>query len=351
MSMPNIRRVAAIDGGGRFIVLKEEIPEPKPGEVLIEVKASLVSPGTELGGIAQMRKNPQPEVKPRKFGYSNAGIVIKQGQGCEDIPIGLEVAGMGGSYALHSDYTCIPRNLLVSKPKEISFEEAAFAHLGATAMQAIRRAELQLGENFLVVGLGIVGQLAVQMGKLSGTHVMGMDLIPMRINLAGKGGAELAINPKEKNPIKCADKFTRHYGLDCALIAFGGNSTEIIEEVTQMMKTAPDTHKMGRIVIVGGANFQTHGLPVSMGNIDIRLSSRSGPGYHDEKYEHGADYPGALVQWTTERNMEEVLRFAAAGDIDLKMLITHRIPLDKFSEGAEILVTSPNEALGIILIP
>lgn len=351
MSKADVRRVAAIDSAGNFILLKEAIPEPKPGEVLIEVKASLISPGTELGGIPLRRKNPQPETKPCKFGYSNAGIVIKQGQGCEDIPLDLEVAGMGAGYALHSDYTCIPRNLLVPKPKELSFEKAAFAHLGATAMHAIRRAELQLGENFLIVGLGIVGQLAVQMGKLAGTHVMGMDLLPMRLDLARKGGAELAINPKEKNPIKCADEFTRHYGLDCALIAFGGNATEIIEQVTGMMKTAPDTHRMGRIVIVGGANFQTRGLPVAMGNIDIRLSSRSGPGYHDEKYEHGADYPGAIVQWTTKRNMEEVLRFAAAGNIDLKMLITHRIPLDKFSEGAEVLITSPAEALGVILIP
>ena len=117
------------------------------------------------------------------------------------------------------------------------------------------------------------------------------------------------------------------------------------------MKIASDTHKMGRIVIVGGANFQTRGWPTFMGNIDIRTSSRTGPGYHDERYEHGGDYPGALVQWTTKRNMEEVLRFAAAGNINLKMLITHRIPLDKFSAGAEILVTSPDKALGVVLIP
>ena len=351
MSALNIRRVAAIDGAGRFILLKEEIPGPKPGEVLIEVKASLISPGTELGEIPRMRKNPRSGDKPRKFGYSNAGIVIKQGQGCEDIPLGLEVAGMGGDYALHSDYTCIPRNLLVPKPKELSFEEAAFAHLGATAMQAIRRAELQIGENFLIVGLGIVGQLAVQMGKLCGTHTMGMDLIPMRLDLAKRGGADLVINPQEKNPLEYADEFSRHYGLDCALIAFGGDATGVMKQIPQKMKTTPDTHRMGRIVIVGGANFQTSGLPISMGNIDIRLTSRTGPGYHDAKYEHGSDYPKTLVQWTTKRNMEEVLRFAAAGSINLKMLITHHIPLDKFSAGAEILVTSPDKALGVILVP
>ena len=298
-----------------------------------------------------MRKNPRPEDKPRKFGYSNAGIVSKQGPGCEDIPVGLEVAGIGVGYALHTDYACISCNLLISKPKELSFPEAAFAHLGATAMQSIRRAELQIGENFLVIGLGILGQLAVQMGKLAGVHVMAMDLLPVRLDLAKRGGADLVVNPKEKNLLECADEFTRHYGLDCALVAFGGDATEIMKQIPQMMKTAPDTHRMGRIVIVGGANFKTYGWPTSMGNMDIRPSSRTGPGYHDEEYEHGGDYPQAIVQWTTKRNMEEVLRFAAAGDIDLKMLITHRIPLDEFSEGAETLISSPNEALGVVLIP
>ena len=189
------------------------------------------------------------------------------------------------------------------------------------------------------------------MGKLAGTHIIGMDLLSMRLELAEQGGADLVVNPKEKDTLKCVDEFTHHYGLDCALIAFGGDTTEIMEQVAQMMKTTPDTHRMGRIVILGGVNFQTRGWPTSMGNIDIRLSSRTGPGYHDEKYEHGGDYPAAIVQWTTKRNMEELLRFAAAGSIDLKMLITHRIPLDKFSEGAEILLNSQGKALGVILIP
>lgn len=137
--------------------------------------------------------------------------------------------------------------------------------------------------------------------------------------------------------------------MDCALISFGGDATEVIKLIVKMMKIAPDTHPMGRIVIVGGANFQTHNWPTAIGNIDVRASSRPGPGYHDEEYEHGRDYPPVFVQWTTKRNLEEVLRMVNEGKINLDILITHRIPLKDFAKGAEELISSPNTALGVVL--
>jgi len=348
------RRVAAITNDGKFTVIEENIPELKKGEVLVEVKASLISPGTELGCIAlPLRKNPKPHAKPRKFGYSNAGIVIKQGPGCEDIPIGMRVACMGGGYALHTDYAVIPRNLMVPIPDGMSFEVASFAHLGATSLHALRRAQLQIGENVLILGLGIIGQIATQICVASNLHVAVIDKLPMRIELAKRVGAEpLMISPddKEEEIVNRAKKFTRGYGMDCAIISFGGDATEVMKLIVKMMKVAPDTHPMGRIVIVGVANFQTYNWPVSMGNIDVRASSRPGPGYHDYLYEHGQDYPPVFVQWTTKRNMEEVLRMEEEGRINLKMLITHSIPFTDFAKGAEALISSPNEALGVIIL-
>ncbi|MDK1032557.1 MAG: hypothetical protein QGD94_11155 [Planctomycetia bacterium] len=152
------RRVAAITGDGQFIIVTEPVPEPAEGQVLVEVKAALISPGTELGGVLHMREHPNADAEPMKFGYGNAGVVIKQGPGCEDIPLGMRVACMGGDYALHTDFACVPRNLMVPVPEGMDFADASFAHLGATAMHAIRRAELRYGEHLLVVGLGIVGE-------------------------------------------------------------------------------------------------------------------------------------------------------------------------------------------------
>lgn len=350
MSKAKVRRVAAIDGSGQFILIEEEVPSPRPGQVLVRHEATLISPGTELGAVPRMRENPNPEAKPRRFGYSSAGVVEAVGEGCDDMPVGLEVACMGGGYALHSDYGVIPRNLMVPKPDDLSFEGAAFAHLAATAMQAVRRADVRIGENALIVGLGIVGQIAVQLARTAGAHVAAMDFLPMRRELAERGGADLVLDPSE-DPVAAVKEFTRGYGLDCAIIAFGGDATGTVQQIAQMMKLAPDGHRMGRLAIVGGADFQSKSWPVAVGNMDIRPSSRPGPGYHDEAWEHGRDYPPVFVQWTTRRQMEETLRLAAEGRLQFEMLITHRLPLDGFAEGAEALVTAPATALGVILNP
>ena len=349
MNRPAKRRVAAIDGCGRFVLVEDDVPSPQPGQVLVRNQASLISPGTELMGVRPRRENPNPDAPPRKFGYSSAGVVIEAGKGCEDLPVGLEVACMGGGYAQHSDYVAVPRNLTVPKPDGLSFPEAAFAHLGATALHAIQRGEVRIGENLLVAGLGMLGQFCVQFGKICGAHVVAMDLLPMRRELAAKGGADLVLDASQDN-IERANEFTRGYGLDCAVIAFGGDATESVEQIAQMMKLTPDGHPMGRLVIVGGAQFQTRNWPVAVGNMDIRPSARPGPGYHDAQWEHGRDYPPVFVQWHTRRNMEEVLRFIAEGRLNVEMLVTHRLPLEDFAQGAEALVSAPDTALGVILL-
>jgi len=350
VNKPKKRRVAGIDGRGQFVLVEDDIPAPERGQVLVRNEATLISPGTELMSVKPRREKPDPKAPVRKFGYSSAGIVIEAGEGCDDIPVGLEVACMGGGYALHSDYVVVPRNLMVPKPENLSFEEAAFAHLGATALHAVQRGELRIGENLLVVGLGILGQLCVQLGKASGAHVVAMDLFGMRRDLATDGGADAVLGASDNN-VEKVNEFTRGYGLDCAIVAFGGNASDVVQQVPQMMKLSPDGHPMGRMVIVGGAQFQTRNWPVAVGNMDIRPSSRPGPGYHDKEWEHGRDYPPVFVEWHTKRNLEEVLRFVVEGRLKVDMLVTHRLALEDFAEGAEALVSAPDTALGVILQP
>ncbi len=342
-----MRKVVAIDGGGRISVEEEPIPQPQPGQVQVEVKASLISPGTELGGVMGRRKNPS-DGPPRAFGYGNAGVVIGQGEGCEDIAIGTRMACMGGGYAQHATHACVPRNMAVPVPEGVSFDHAAFSCLAATALNAIRRAEVQLGEHVAVVGVGPVGQLACQWARLSGCHVMALDRLPMRLERAQKTGPHRTINIDEEDPVAVSRMFTRGYGVDAAIIAFGGDGTEAFKTLVQMMKQAPDTHRMGRIVIVGGAKIE-HMFAAALGNLDVRSAARTGPGYHDEAWEHGADYPPVFVPWTTTRNLEECLRFMDDGELVVEPLITHRAPIDEAPDACEDLIQRPNEALGVIL--
>lgn len=344
------RRYLAIDGRGIISVQEGPIPQHKDGELLIEVNASLVSPGTELGGVKARRQKPDPSAPPRMFGYQNAGIVLARGAGCERFQVGQRVACLGGGYAPHATHGVCPVNLTFPIPENVTDEEAAFNHLAATALHAIRRAQLQIGEHLVVVGLGIIGQISLQLGRLCGCRVIGLDRLPMRLDLAKRLGAHLVVNTAEQDPIPIVKKFTEGYGLDAAIMAFGGDGTEAFAQLIKMMKLSPDGHQMGRIVIVGGCRV-TATYAAATGNVDVRSSARPGPGYHDEAWEHGRDYPPVFVEWTTKRNVELCLRLISEKQLDVKSLITHRVPLHRAPEACEELIQSPDKALGVIILP
>ncbi len=247
------RKYATIDGCGVIGVAEGPVPECGPGDLLVDVHASLISSGTELGGIPKRRENPNPDAKARPFGYQNAGEIIETGPDCDGYEVGMRVACMGGGYALHTTTARVPKNLAVPIPDNVSYEEAAFNHLAATALQAIRRGQLELGFNVVVVGLGAVGQLSCQLARLSGARVMGVDRLPLRLRVAKELGADAAVGVGEDDPVAVAQELTEGDGMDCAILAFGGDGTETFKQVVKMMKLTPDTHRMGNIVIVGGA--------------------------------------------------------------------------------------------------
>ena len=344
------RRVGSIDGRGRGVCIEEEVPVPKAGQVRIKVHASLISPGTELGGVRGLRQQPDPGKTPRPFGYASAGTVEMLGEGVSQFAVGESVACMGGGYALHADWACVPQNLCVPIPEQVSFAEASFAHLAGTALQAVRRSEPLFGENGMVMGLGLVGQLCAQLAQLCGVHILGVDLFPLRRQIAQKVGIDMVIDSQSEEPVAAAAAFSRGFGMDFGIIAFGGDGDEAFEQLYRSLKQTPDTHHMGRITIVGGARI-SHLFAAGLGNVDVRSAARTGPGYHDEQYEHGQDYPRVFVPWTTQRNLTECLRAIAAGKLQVKQLITHEFPLRDIGQAVELLVEEPGQALGVVLKP
>jgi len=344
------RRAVTMDGRGQISVSEVPVPELKTGSVLVEVKSCLVSPGTELGGVPARRENPDPDRPAQPFGYGNAGVVLAVGEGCRGVEVGQRLACMGAGYAEHASQVVVPVNLTTPIPGEMSFDEAAFAHLAATGLWAARRARIEFGHNVAVFGLGLVGQIAAQCARTCGAHVMVVDKLSLRLETAKRLGSDLAFNFETGDIEEVAREFTRGYGMDAAILAFGGNLTAALDSARRIMKLAPDGHHYGRISIVGGGTFEAQ-FPQSFGNVDVCASSRPGPGYHDEAWESGADYPAVFVQWTTRRNMEECLLFAARGRLDFDSLITHRVALDEAPAACEELIASPGNAIGVILNP
>lgn len=349
--IPKTRRIGAIDQTGHGVVIRQPLPRPKRGQVLVRVHASMISPGTELGGVKKARaQGTASPGGPRPFGYQNAGVVIALGRGVVQFAVGDRVACFGGGYAYITDYAVVPQNLCCRMPDNLGFIEASGTNVYLTSLQVLRRTGTELGANFLVVGLGIVGQVAAQLGKLAGMFVMGWDTLPGRLKAAKVCGIDATVRVGRADPTEVARKFTRGSGFDKAVVAYGGEATETLKQVVAVMKCRPDGHAVGELAVVGGISAEVE-MPVGFGNISILPCSRTGPGYHDDKWEHGRrDYPDVLLRWTTRSNMELMLRLIAEKRVNLKPLITHRLPIEKVDDAVTAHIEDPNNTIGSVIV-
>jgi predicted dehydrogenase/threonine dehydrogenase-like Zn-dependent dehydrogenase len=332
-----------------------EVPMPHlvgPG-VLVRTHVSLVSAGTErmvtefaqksMVGKARSRPDLVRQVLDKikrdgllstfrtvmsrleqelPLGYSSAGTVIAQTPDVEGLSVGDRVACAGGNYATHSEAAFVPKNLIARIPEGVSFEEASFVTLGAIAMQGVRVADVRLGERVGVIGLGLLGLLTVQLLKASGCRVLGVDVDASRVELARTLGADVAVDPNAAGA--AARSMTEGRGLDAVIITAATASNQPIEQAAEMSRLK------GRVAIVGAVGMNIPRKPYYERELDIRFSMSYGPGRYDTNYEEkGRDYPYAYVPFTEQRNMIAFLDLIAQGTVDVKTLITHRIPIDE----------------------
>ena len=342
------RTAAIITGDGKVMTRVEELAELKDQEVRIKVHASLISPGTEMAGVKGKRENPKPEDEPTNFGYANAGEIIEIKGDVKDLRVGMRVAAMGGGGAHHANYANVPVNMVVPIPDNVTYAQATYACLGATSLQAVRRADIKLGEYGMVLGQGIVGNLAAQLCQINGARVMGWEGYESRIDTAHKCEVNNTVNFRDSDPVELSKEFAAPYGMDFAIMAFGGQATEAFNSIKECMKVSQDGHIMGNVVMVGGCKIEVGG-GAATGNLNIKIASRTGPGYHDSDYEYGKDYPNAFVQFTTQRNLKEIISLISEKRLLVDPMTTHVMPLEKVGEAADLLINSPDKALGIVL--
>lgn len=351
---PATRLIGVLDGAGRASVVEQPVPRLKRGQVLVKVRASLLSPGTELGSARHARQGraaptARAQKKTRPFGYQNAGDVLAVGAGVDQFEPGDRVCGFGGGYAYHTTVAVIPQNLCARLPDEVRYEQAAGGNLLLTALHAIRRGGTELGGRMLVAGMGLVGQLTAQLARLAGMDVMAWDLHAPRLAVARRCGVQAALSTDSATAIDTARAFTEGEGFDVAVVAFGGEGTGIFQSIHDVMRHTPDGHAVGRVVVVGGLTT-TMTWASGLGNLDVLSSARTGPGYHDDDWEHGRSvYPPTLVRWTTRSNMTLMLRLIRDGRLDVDALITHRVPLREIARAVDLHFDDPAHTLGTVL--
>jgi len=276
-------------------------------------------------------------------GYSCSGTVIQVGSGVDHFQPGDQVACAGAGIANHAEIILVPKNLVVLVPRACDLREAASVTLGAIAMQGIRRADPSLGETVAVVGLGLLGQITVQLLKATGCQVIGIELDPRRITLACELGADFVFNPNKTDVNNEIRHITGDHGVDTTIITAASSSDVIVQQAMEI------TRKKGRVVVVGAVGLGLKRSPFYKKEIDFLISCSYGPGRYDPLYEDkGLDYPYAYVRWTENRNMQAYLKLIADSKINLEPILEMEYDIAQAPQAYEALQAA-NKPLGVLL--
>jgi predicted dehydrogenase/threonine dehydrogenase-like Zn-dependent dehydrogenase len=348
----------------------QSLPEPAaaPGEVLIANQSSVISAGTEKTAIELARKSLVGKALERPdhvrrvleklrnegllstitqvrskleesfgLGYSSAGTVLAVGPGVRGMRPGDRVASNGP----HAGVVAVPQNLCALVPENVPSEQAAYAVLAAIALNAVRLARVGLGDTVYVIGLGLVGQLAVALAKVNGCRVFGTDLDPLKCELALKMGAEAA-----RIDLGAADVLERSRGIgaDAVLIAASTPSDSPVELAAEAVR------QKGRVVALGAVGLHLPRRPFYFKEAEFVVSCSYGPGRYDPEYEdRGRDYPVGHVRWTEQRNLQAVLDLLASNRLDFSPLTSHRFKIDEAEKAYSMIEEGRERYLGIVL--
>jgi len=353
-----------------------DVPEPavKPGGVLVRTLYSLISTGTELMKVSEASKSLLGKAKARPdqvakvmqsvatnglaatyrkvtskldsytpLGYSLCGVVTAVGSGIDDVAVGDLVACAGNDHALHAEVNWVPRNLYARVPAQLDPRHAAFGTVGSIAMQGVRRGEPSLGDVALVIGLGLIGQLVVQLLGAAGVKVIGVDPDPSRCALAESVGAAVCAAPGSDVVDMAVAELTGGFGVDQVYLAAGGSTNQPVEMAAKLARDR------GTVVDIGKCSLNLPWNAYYEKELDVRFSRSYGPGRYDPSYElEGRDYPIGYVRWTERRNLECFLDLAARERIDVEPLITHVADFDDAVETYRSLNAGELKAVAVL---
>lgn len=360
---------------GRPFVGEVPVPALQKGRVLVRSVASLISAGTERAAVELVSKGLVQEARQRPdlvkavvakvknegllstfasvrdkmaasqaLGYSAAGIVAAVADDVTEFQVSDRVACAGVGFASHAEVLSVPKNLCVHLPEGVSFESGAYGTLGAIALQGVRLAELTLGESVVVIGLGLVGQLTVQLLKANGCRVFGLDLDQSRVSLALEMGADKASISNESAATEI-ETWTKGHGADAVLIAAATDSNQPVELAARISRLK------GRVIVVGMTGMAIPRHPFFSRELKLVISMSYGPGRYDPDYEErGHDYPLPYVRWTEKRNIESFLELIGDRKIDVDRLTTHRFAVDQADRAYQLISAGASEPyLGVLL--
>ena len=314
----------------RAELVEQALTEPGENQVLIRTRVSLISPGTETAALKRVWDDPVFRANP---GYALAGEIILAGPNSAGLAPGDRVIALMNHASL-SLASADPWTTL-KIPDSLSYAEATFLPLASVALHAIRRARIELGETFLIIGMGLIGQIAVSLAKMQGAHqVIAMDLMEKRLEIARSRGADITINPTYEDPQQKVFAATRGEGAPVILDASG--NTRVIPKAFRLAAIG------GRIVCVGIINENvTFNFYKEFMQRELSLIAASQPRCPTTQ--------NIYWRWTQQANRQFLLDLMASGKLDVSGLISDRLDAGQAPQAYERLCQGEAESMGILL--
>ena len=312
------------------------IPKPADGGMLVRTQKTLISTGTELtilNGEFPPNSNWAGYGKfPFVAGYNNIGVVIEVGKNVDQNWVGRKVA----SYAPHSAHTVLSPERVRVVHREIPDEEAVFFTIAEIVMNGVRRGQVTWGESVIVYGLGLLGQLVVRFCHLAGARpVIGIDISEKRLGMLPDAPGISGLSPQETDIAKVVGELTKNRMGDVVFEVTG--NPDLIPEEFRVLK------RQGRLVVLSSPrgvtrNFDFHDLCNSPSFTIIGAHNGSHPRFETP-----------YNQWTQKRHAELFFNLVGDGEIDMKPLITHRIPYAEAPETYQMLLNDRTRAMGVVI--
>ena len=372
-----MKQIAQRYSTGEVSLLDVAEPSTRPGGVVVRTEFSLISTGTEMQKVGEAKLNligkararpdqvrkvldsvTQQGISPtiRKvrtqledytpLGYSLVGRIVDVGEGVSDLQVGQRVACAGNQFATHAELNWVPRNLCVAVPEDVSPRSAAFTTVGSIALQAVRQSEAALGEMACVIGLGLVGQLVVQLLHSAGVNVVGIDTRADRCKIAEASGALAAGAPTGDDLGRIEEvvrRLTDGAGADHVFLAASTDSSQPVELAADLSRDR------ARVVDIANCRLDLPWKAYYEKELELRFSRSYGPGRYDPRYEEeGVDYPIGYVRWTEERNMKAFVRLLADGRMDCEPLIGRVFPFEEAVRAYEGMHSGEVEGIAIL---
>lgn len=322
-------------GKNQVEVVSQPVSKPSTGQLLVETRASLISTGTECICLArnfEAGTHWDDWVKyPFHTGYCNAGVVLEVGPDTEGFSVGDRVA----SRAPHGERVIAQASSSLKIPDGVSDEDATWQGISGIVQGGVRRAKHTLGDAVVIIGLGLLGQLATQYVRASGAReIIVIDTVAARIEMAKSHGATLGLQ------MGVADAH------DAVFEATQGRGADVVYDITGHPAVFPAAlglaRRFGTLLLMGDAGDP--GEQRLTGDVIRRGVEIVGT--------HAAHPPAEASDfaWWTHANMGQLFfAFLRSGQMRVGDLITHRYAPSQAPEAFEMLLTDRSRAMGVVL--